>query len=342
VRLPVEHPGPDRFAVRAVGASMDGGEHSIRDGDWLVMRYARGNSLSALEGKVALVESGASSGEHAYQVKRIVRDGDRWLLRSDKPAAPSFDASADTVAVAVLEQVVRPEDLEPAVGERLAEGQVGAAFGLSTEPGDGRTDGHLFIRVTEPAAFVEPDRLGVTVEDRRPGETAYVLTRAAGEEGWRYAGVARWIESAGQWSCPALDFAAWRALGSGRSASRRLPPGALERARDVVRAVLEGARAGGWIEAAGKRLRVVGPADQGGLRVDGGPDGFKERTVSLLDVAWAVVAADDVAAQGGVLDEARVNRLRYLDGTPKGATRWIDTGWALVLYAAGTGSGSHG
>ena len=85
----------------------------------------------------------------------------------------------------------------------------------------------------------------------------------------------------------------------------------------------------------GKRLRVVGAAEQGGLRVDGGPDGFKELTVSLLDVAWAVVAADDVAEHGGVLDEARVNRLRYLDGTPKAATRWIDTGWAFVIVDVG-------
>jgi hypothetical protein len=45
---------------------------------------------------------------------------------------------------------------------------------------------------------------------------------------------------------------------------------------------------------------------------------------------------------GGLLDEARVNRLRYLDGTPKGSTRWIDTGWALVVYEAATRAGSHG
>jgi hypothetical protein len=59
--------------------------------------------------------------------------------------------------------------------------------------------------------------------------------------------------------------------------------------------------------------------------------GFKERTVSLKDIAWVLVARDDVANAGGVLGEARVNRLRYLEGTPKGATRWIDTGWAILL-----------
>ena len=71
-----------------------------------------------------------------------------------------------------------------------------------------------------------------------------------------------------------------------------------------------------------------------GLRIDGGPYGFGERTVSLLDIAWVLVAQDDVREKGGVLDEARVNRLRYLEGTPKGSTRWVDTGWGLVLVAS--------
>ncbi|BDG02807.1 hypothetical protein [Anaeromyxobacter oryzae] len=44
---------------------------------------------------------------------------------------------------------------------------------------------------------------------------------------------------------------------------------------------------------------------------------------------------EDVSAPGGVLDEARVNKLRYLEGTPKESTRWIDTGWAILLVSAG-------
>jgi hypothetical protein len=78
---------------------------------------------------------------------------------------------------------------------------------------------------------------------------------------------------------------------------------------------------------------VIGEAAQGGLRIDGGPGGFAERTTSLTDLAWVLVARDDVAKHGGVLGEARVNRARYLEGTPKEATRWIDTGWALRLVA---------
>jgi hypothetical protein len=62
---------------------------------------------------------------------------------------------------------------------------------------------------------------------------------------------------------------------------------------------------------------ALGLAPKGGLRIDGGEGGFAEPTVSLTDVSWCLVAKDDVAANGGVLDEGRVNRLRYLEGTPK-------------------------
>lgn len=68
--------------------------------------------------------------------------------------------------------------------------------------------------------------------------------------------------------------------------------------------------------------------------MDGGDTGFAERTVSLVDLGWVLAAVEDVRVNGGVLDEARVNKLRYLDGTPQGGTRWIDTGWALAILAA--------
>ena len=96
-----------------------------------------------------------------------------------------------------------------------------------------------------------------------------------------------------------------------------------------------GDRLGGvWLERGGQRGRVVGRAAQGGLRVGGGDGGFAERTVSLKDLGWALAAAEDVERKGGLLDELRVNKLRYLDGTSKGATRWIDSGWALAILAA--------
>ena len=57
--------------------------------------------------------------------------------------------------------------------------------------------------------------------------------------------------------------------------------------------------------------------------------------MSLLDLAWVLYAQ---AHHQGVLDEAAVNRFRYIEGTPKVSTRWMDTGHALVLVLGESGS----
>jgi len=118
--------------------------------------------------------------------------------------------------------------------------------------------------------------------------------------------------------------------------SRRLPDGALDKARSAAEALLSRPDPERWLQRGERRARVVGRARDGGLRIDGGDGGFAERTVSLTDLAWVIHAADDVASAGGLLDEARVNKLRYLDGTPKESTRWIDTGWAIAAWHAVT------
>ncbi len=105
-------PSDDLFAVRAVGDSMDGGREPIKDGDWLVMRFARGASLSSLEGRVVLVQVPEAGGDgYAYQLKRLVGEGAGWTLRSDNPARKSYAASDDTTPIAVL--VEHPRQGEP-------------------------------------------------------------------------------------------------------------------------------------------------------------------------------------------------------------------------------------
>lgn len=54
----------------------------------------------------------------------------------------------------------------------------------------------------------------------------------------------------------------------------------------------------------------------------------------MTDVAWALAATAHAEAHDTLLDEALVNRVRHLDETPKGSTRWIDSGWALIAGAA--------
>ena len=330
ISLPVGTPGPDLFAIRASGTSMDGGRQPIREGDWLVMRVSRGAPIRDVENKVALVQVPDPDYGHRFQIKRIVSDASGgWLLKSDNPDGPNFAATAETIPIALLSQVIRPEELAPDVGTRIDDEELGDTFGLSEHPGNGRYGGHLFVFVEEPGVFTAPDRVKFTI-DRRPGETAFVLARTEPDQPWRYCGVARQMAEGIEWSLLELDLPTWRGLG-GKGVSRRLPPGYAEKATALAASALARFTPEEWVGSEAKRCRVVGSAQKGGLRIDGGPGGFGERTVSETDIAWALVARDDVAENGGILDEERVNRVRYLVGTAKGSTRWIDTGWALLL-----------
>jgi hypothetical protein len=189
------------------------------------------------------------------------------------------------------------------------------------------------VFISEKEMLVAPDRVRIGVEPR-PSETAFVLALRDNEL-FRYLGVARQTQESGVWSLTDVDSETWRRWGTGRSASRPLPEGLLAQAQLAVDALLAGDPGSRWItRVSGQKARIVGRSEKGGLRVDGGRGGFQERTVSLPDLAWVIAADGDAEANGGTLDEDRVNRHRYLEGTPKGSTRWIDTGWAIAAWIA--------
>jgi len=231
-----------------------------------------------------------------------------------------------------------PEELAPDRGTVLNEQDLAARFGIDDlAPRSGRHGGHLFVFIESAGVLTSPDRLRYEPVPRRPGETAFVLSKHDPNH-WRYLGVARQLQNDSAWQLPEVDLATWRLWGDGKTVSRRVSDTALARAQLAVVALLALPEERRWIEQAGpKRARIVGPAARGGLRLDGGDGGFAERTVSLQDIAWAIVAGENVRANGGLLDEERVNRLRYLEGTPKGSTRWIDTGWALAAWSLARG-----
>jgi superfamily II DNA or RNA helicase/diadenosine tetraphosphate (Ap4A) HIT family hydrolase len=339
VLLPIDLEGADLFAVRVAGTSMDGGREPLRDGDWAVMRAARSAPGSALADRVVLVQVPGEPFGSQYQIKRLRRRDHGWLLTSDNPAGPTIEPREDMAVVARLERVVHAEDLGPAVGTVIEEAELADRFGLETlEARSGRQAGHLFVFIAAKGVLEAPDRLRYVSSQRRPGETAFVLAKRA-ERTWRYCGVARQVHEDGSWGLPEVDYPTWRTWGEGRDVSRRLPDGALARAQLAVDALLALGDDQRWIaQADGRRARVLGAAARGGLRIDGSEGGFSERTVSLQDIGWVIAAGEDVERNGGVLDEERVNRLRYLESTPKGATRWIDTGWALAAWGAAKGS----
>ena len=112
IRLPTRVAGSDVFAVRASGDSMEGKDDPIHDGDWVVLRWGRGRGLAAVVNRRALVQV-PDGGGYGHQIKRIVERDGKWLLKSDNPARPSFDADASTIPLAIVEEVVPPERLAP-------------------------------------------------------------------------------------------------------------------------------------------------------------------------------------------------------------------------------------
>jgi diadenosine tetraphosphate (Ap4A) HIT family hydrolase/SOS-response transcriptional repressor LexA len=179
VLLPLD-PAPELFAVRVAGTSMDGGRAPLRDGDWAVFRLARGAPASAVVDRVVLVQVPGRTG-FAWQIKRVVRAGERWRLVSDNPDGPSFDATEDLVVVARLERAVRPEDLAPPVGTLIPEGELGARFGLDELlPRTGRYGGHG-IRVRRRAGGARLARRG---PDGRRAASRRDAVRAGAGRGW--------------------------------------------------------------------------------------------------------------------------------------------------------------
>ncbi|MCC6131320.1 MAG: hypothetical protein IT186_15490 [Acidobacteria bacterium] len=55
--------------------------------------------------------------------------------------------------------------------------------------------------------------------------------------------------------------------------------------------------------------------------------------MSLTNIGSVLVGIREVERHGGVLDEPGIDRLRYLEGTPKESTRWIDTRHLMFMVS---------
>lgn len=111
------------FALRVQGDSMDGGAMPIRDGDWVILSWARSKGLASVEGQVALVQA-----EGELFLKRVVQEAGTFWLVSDNPHYARVPAPPKAVVVALLEEVRRPAQVTQRVrmhsGLLAAEGEV--------------------------------------------------------------------------------------------------------------------------------------------------------------------------------------------------------------------------
>ncbi len=319
--LPGESDG-GTWAVRASGHSMEGGIEPIADGDWLIFRWRRDAPLADIIGRIACIGRG-EEGQASYHVKRVVQTPAGVELRSEERGHGSLPASPSDRVLALVERVVRPEQLAP---DRLAVGALSELFPwVDDEPPAGwaRFGGHLFLVLDRQGQALHPMLVEVLVPRLRPSETAYVCHRH--RDSWRYLGVGRSSDGR-SWSLAEMDFVAWSALrasGTRGGLSRDLP----ERAANLAREFVASLHAGSQRVLAGRTLTVLRTTSSGGVRVED-PGRVRERSVSQTDLAWVLWAGEEFK---GVLDAARVHQLRYIEGTPRASTRWLDTGYALHL-----------
>ena len=92
---------------------MNGFQRPIRDGDWVIMRATPGASPEDVAGKVVLCRIAGREEGQSFQIKRVVRAGEGFVLRSDNPSERprSYDVTEGTKLLAVRVDVVRPEDV---------------------------------------------------------------------------------------------------------------------------------------------------------------------------------------------------------------------------------------
>lgn len=135
------------FVVCADGDSMKGGADPVSSGDLLLMRWTENKSRQDLIGQRVLVEMSTDGGKSAV-LKRLDRDGDGYVLRSDNPDSAPIRATRGMRIVGELIRALGQEDLNPLakhVGEVHTRGEIPVLYGRTYNPKGGtwRFSGHI-------------------------------------------------------------------------------------------------------------------------------------------------------------------------------------------------------
>ena len=104
---------PDRhFVARAIGNSMDGGKHPVRDGDYLLLELLDPGSAGSITGDTLAIER-QSAGEDQYLLRVVTKTPDgRYILKAANSAYPDYEADEGMRTLARLKAVLDPDDLQ--------------------------------------------------------------------------------------------------------------------------------------------------------------------------------------------------------------------------------------
>ncbi|MGS0756792.1 DUF3427 domain-containing protein, partial [Roseateles sp. GG27B] len=168
------HLDPTRhFIARASGNSMNGGEHPIVDGDYLLLEHLSPTKAGSITGSVMAIErQDEDGGDNQYLLRVVTKnaEGD-YVLRANNPDYPDMPATDDMRTLARLKEVIDPLDM---------------------------VLGQAFVREDIPALFNEVFNAGswhvghVVLNDRQVHVLLVTLNKQGKAEEHRY--LDRWID----------------------------------------------------------------------------------------------------------------------------------------------------
>jgi superfamily II DNA or RNA helicase/HKD family nuclease len=100
------------FVARAIGNSMDGGKHPVRDGDYLLLELMDPQSAGSITGHTVAIER-QDSGDDQYLLRTVTKTPDgRYILKAANPDYPDYEAGDEMRTLARLKGVLDSDEIQ--------------------------------------------------------------------------------------------------------------------------------------------------------------------------------------------------------------------------------------
>jgi len=131
------------FIARAVGNSMNGGKHPIRDGDFLLLELLTAHNAGSISGHIVAIERQDEYGDNQYLLRVVTKQGPgHYILKANNPDYEDLPADNTMRTLARLKQVIDPLDL--AIGQAFMREEIPSLFGEDYNPGSWNS-GHVVL-----------------------------------------------------------------------------------------------------------------------------------------------------------------------------------------------------
>jgi SOS-response transcriptional repressor LexA len=117
------------FIARAVGNSMNGGKHPIRDGDYLLLEHINSNNAGSISNQIVAIDRQDVTGDEQYLLRYVskVGQGQYELIAQNKDYEPMM-ATEEMNTFARLKDVIDPVDLH--LHQSFMRADIPGLFGL--------------------------------------------------------------------------------------------------------------------------------------------------------------------------------------------------------------------